>query len=267
MERAAFFFDFDGTLYSHAKKSVPASARAALFHLAEQGHFLAVATGRSFADIGFISKELAVPIDYMIVLNGQQIYHKGQLTNESFIQLASMEKIIQTACENNIAYGGYGAAGLMVNCLNPRVEAVWREFNSGLPVILDEFEKKHQLYHGHLYATEEEMPQFASFLGDYVTNRPHEYLINLIDSRAGKSRAIRILLEEQGIPKERAWAFGDGFNDIDMLQAVGHPVAMGDADENLRAVAELVTGRAEENGIAEALAEYGFFAAIDTDKR
>ena len=52
-------------------------------------------------------------------------------------------------------------------------------------------------------------------------------------------------------------AFGDGENDIDMLDFVEIGIAMGNADERAKEVADYITSSVDENGIEDALIKYG----------
>ncbi len=72
-----------------------------------------------------------------------------------------------------------------------------------------------------------------------------------------KSLAILKTLEFFGIDKSEAIAFGDGENDIDMLEFVGLGIAMGNGNEKLKNVADFITKKSSEDGIHYALKEYG----------
>lgn len=60
-----------------------------------------------------------------------------------------------------------------------------------------------------------------------------------------------------GIDKSEAIAFGDGENDIDMLELVGLGIAMGNGNEKLKKAADFVTKQSSEDGIDYALKKYG----------
>lgn len=64
-------------------------------------------------------------------------------------------------------------------------------------------------------------------------------------------------MEKLGIPKERQYAFGDGLNDIEMLSMIHHGVAMGNGEEEVKAVAKYVTKSVEEDGILHGLKMVG----------
>ena len=69
---------------------------------------------------------------------------------------------------------------------------------------------------------------------------------DIIPLECGKGNAVRAVLQHFGVTKEEAIAFGDGFNDIEMLEAVGTGVAMGNAKDEIKAHA-----RSEERSCRE----------------
>lgn len=74
--------------------------------------------------------------------------------------------------------------------------------------------------------------------------------------RAGVSKGtgVSLVLKALGISRRDSAAIGDGANDIPMFQAAGIGVAMGNAPDPVRAAADWVTGAADEDGLADALA-------------
>ncbi|AFU19990.1 Cof-type HAD-IIB family hydrolase [Actinobacillus suis] len=76
-----------------------------------------------------------------------------------------------------------------------------------------------------------------------------EYL-EIMNSKATKSKAIRFMQQKLGITSEHIVAFGDNFNDLDMLQYVGFGVAMANAPDEIKAAASYVTASNNEDGIA-----------------
>ncbi len=74
-------------------------------------------------------------------------------------------------------------------------------------------------------------------------------------ARAGNSKGARLAewIAEQGIKKEEVIAFGDQYNDLEMLRLAGVGIAMENGVAKLRACADWVTGRNNSDGIAQAL--------------
>lgn len=256
MEKKLIFFDFDGTLFSHSTKSVPSGNTRVLRRLQELGHTIIVATGRGTEFVHFIKEAIPIRFDTIIVLNGQMIYEKGNIVYDNHIRLSSMEHIIRIAKENKIVYGGYDKNGEIVNNINDRVRQVWHNFNAPMPALKSNFENDTPLYQGHLYITSSEAAFFEPHLNDYVLNWSDPFLVNLIPKSAGKSQAIRWCMEKYGFTKEQTFAFGDGFNDRDMLLEVGHGIAMGNADQSIKDIAKYVTKSVDEDGIEYALIHY-----------
>ena len=81
--------------------------------------------------------------------------------------------------------------------------------------------------------------------------------IDIIPKDGGKSAGIRQYLDLLGIDRSESMAFGDGENDIDMLEFVGVGVAMGNADDAVKAAADYVTDTVDNDGIAKALQHFG----------
>lgn len=79
----------------------------------------------------------------------------------------------------------------------------------------------------------------------------------LSTKEATKSAAIKKVLDYHNICESEAIAFGDGRNDIDMLEYVGLGIAMGNGEEQLKQKADFVTKKASEGGIYYALKEFG----------
>ena len=52
-------------------------------------------------------------------------------------------------------------------------------------------------------------------------------------------------------------AFGDGINDLEMLQAAGIGVAMGQGRDEIKAIADYVSDSVEKDGIVSALKAFG----------
>jgi Cof subfamily protein (haloacid dehalogenase superfamily) len=89
----------------------------------------------------------------------------------------------------------------------------------------------------------------------------HPEFLEVTAAGVDKGHGLRSLLAHLGLAAERTAAVGDGFNDLGLFSAVGFPVAMGQADERVRAAARWVTGSNVEDGVARALAHLGAVAA------
>ena len=80
--------------------------------------------------------------------------------------------------------------------------------------------------------------------------------VEIMAPDAGKGRALAWLAARLGCTLAQCMAFGDSANDLDMLRAVGWPVAMGNADDAVMAACRLVAPKDTEDGVARALERY-----------
>lgn len=83
-----------------------------------------------------------------------------------------------------------------------------------------------------------------------------KYNIEINAAGVNKGKGLLELGEILGISREEIMVFGDGDNDIAMLREVGFGVAMQNADEEVKAVADYVTGSNDEDGVAKAIARF-----------
>jgi len=80
------------------------------------------------------------------------------------------------------------------------------------------------------------------------------HLLEAFNPQVNKWTAIARHCAQRGIPSERVAAIGDGLNDVEIVREVGLGVAMGNADERVRAVADRVTKDHDAEGVAAAIA-------------
>jgi hydroxymethylpyrimidine pyrophosphatase-like HAD family hydrolase len=99
------------------------------------------------------------------------------------------------------------------------------------------------------YAGEDERALLADHFHLFPQTRYSEGIIK----GESKSKGMRIILEETGIPKTHTIAVGDSLNDVDMIRFANTGVAMGNACEELKEAAGLVTLACGKGGVARVL--------------
>ena len=71
-----------------------------------------------------------------------------------------------------------------------------------------------------------------------------------------KAKALESILKKLGVNKEEIIAFGDGHNDASMVKYAGLGIAMGNAVQELKEIADYVTLSNDEDGIAYAIDKF-----------
>jgi Cof subfamily protein (haloacid dehalogenase superfamily) len=82
---------------------------------------------------------------------------------------------------------------------------------------------------------------------------PDTSFLNLTPAGVDKARAVRTVAKEYGIPLEHVMMVGDSANDVTAMQLVGVPIAMGNAEPEVREVAGYEVAHVDEDGLVEAL--------------
>jgi hydroxymethylpyrimidine pyrophosphatase-like HAD family hydrolase len=89
-------------------------------------------------------------------------------------------------------------------------------------------------------------------VGDSIAIAPANgyTFLNIVSPLASKSQALAHLLEPAGIPLGDVIAFGDDLPDLDLLSAVGMPIAMANAVPEIHFLAKFITASNDEDGVA-----------------
>lgn len=87
--------------------------------------------------------------------------------------------------------------------------------------------------------------------------RWHKHAMDLLKQEGSKARGIAHAVEKLGIDMSKVMAFGDSFNDLEMLSTVGFGVAMGNGEEAAKAAAQFVCPSVDEDGVLRGLQDLG----------
>ncbi|CAG9621243.1 Cof-type HAD-IIB family hydrolase [Sutcliffiella rhizosphaerae] len=244
------FFDIDGTITNHEDGTISDKTKSAIKSLKEKGIQVVAATGRPLSMCEEI-RELG--IDTFITANGGHVKHKEEVIHKVPLNPKVLKEVYEFAAEQNHGLSFY-TEGLKVNGVREiRFAQALKEtlFLADYPSELDETEE--EVYLLCLFAAEDMMEPYNEKFPDLTFRRWHPFVLNVLEEDVSKSQAIINLLDYFGVDKSEAIAFGDGENDIDMLELVGFGVAMGNGSEKLKSVADYVTKKSSEDGIYYAL--------------
>ena len=95
-----------------------------------------------------------------------------------------------------------------------------------------------------------ELPERYPKLG-FSSSIPVNMEIN--SKKANKGAGLMMLCDYLGIDVSETAAFGDGLNDMEMIETAGIGIAMANAEEKLKAAADMITGSCEESGVAQGI--------------
>jgi hypothetical protein len=90
----------------------------------------------------------------------------------------------------------------------------------------------------------------------YTVVRSAPYFLEFLNKKANKGEGVKALAENLGLTKEQVICIGDAGNDLHMIQFAGLGVAMGNAFEEIKEIADYVTKSNEEDGVAHVIEKF-----------
>jgi HAD superfamily hydrolase (TIGR01484 family) len=108
---------------------------------------------------------------------------------------------------------------------------------------------------------QEAYADLVKFKGVHITRSislldPLTYAIHVTDAEATKGEALNKVKELFSIKTEEILVIGDSHNDVSLLKEGGFKVAMGNAEEEIKAMADFVAPMYAEDGVAEVLQKF-----------
>ena len=249
------FFDIDGTLIDMEKKRITERTLDALRRLQQNGILLAIATGRSPL---IVPKFDGVEFDVFLTYNGSFCYNMTGDISVSPIPPQDVQTLIQNAAALGRPVSVAGRTQLLSNGTDDDLTAYYA-IGGRAPVISDKFDEvsRGEVFQLLMGCRERDWPAILKGTTGAKIAAWWDRAVDIIPTSGGKGAGIRKVLAHYGLTKEDAMAFGDGNNDIEMFQAVGHSVAMGNASPDLKAIASEVCRPCAEDGIYHYCKENG----------
>ena len=256
--------DVDGTLLTNEKTVTPRT-RATLIKVQQMGVKLVLASGRPTYGVVGLARELELDKNggYILSYNGGQIINAqtNELLFEKRIDPEFMPYLERKARKNGFAIFTYRQNTILTNdASNPRVVQEARlngmelretdrfaeeiDFHPCKVMLASDDEKA-------LVGLEEHWKKRLA--GTLDVFRSETYFLEVVPQFIDKANTLSVLLEKLNIPSAHIVALGDGVCDVTMIQLAGLGIAMGNAQDSVKACADVITFSNEEDGAAVAL--------------
>lgn len=279
-------FDLDGTLLNSSKR-IPESTIKALQHLRNKGIKITVATGRPLYSTLCFVKQLELDTYFSVSDSSLVINHDGDVLMQSFIDPDLMNEVLERSRASGCRVVWATNKGMTddfiissddYNDISMRdfidIESKVYNLEIELLKIQDKFHPddltSYMVFilglHDDIIRLDEELKTFknrVTFLSHIGLSKvyhqelvkTHELII-LRPLGADKSKGVRKIAENYGIDMSQVMFFGDWYNDIEALDAVGYPVLMQNAPQNLKNNGYHITGSNDDDGIIQALEHF-----------
>ena len=269
MSYKAAIFDMDGTILTSDKKITPATAEK-LAELSRRGVYVAVSTGRALAELDAY-KDAFKAVRYGVILSGGIVYDFAEkkvlsshpvledmiyklidagLAEDAMVHMLTLNKSI--ASERDIARMAEVGMG------------IYQSMFDRICVRCDDFKKfvrenpgeviKVDLYHTSV----ESLNRTVERVKNYGLNLVFAESSNLEASPAGISKASGLieLCQILNIDVKDCVAIGDAGNDFEILETAGVGVAMGNAIDEVKEIADYVTDDNDHDGVLKAIEKF-----------
>lgn len=253
MKKAAFF-DVDGTLIDCTIGIMYISDRVkkAIKDFQKAGNVAFVSSGRPYA---FLNKELLeFGFDGFVLGNGAQVLINDETKFFSGIDKELVKEVVSNCERLNIDYCLQGPKYSYLKKEFTRLVSYYREYG-----ITDDFLEYNfdiddvDVFKIEMLPVDEEGCKYCESLdqGEFncFKNYPGE-VYEMYPVKNSKGEGLLKTIELEGVELKDSYAFGDGRNDIEMIQTAAHGIAMGNAVPELKEVANEFTDAIADDGIA-----------------
>ena len=249
------FFDIDGTLLSQKTGRIPESTVDAVRKLQNRGIKAVIATGRDIGEIKKLPLE-GIDFDGYLTLNGNICLDKDEkMFAGNEIDPGEVEVLVSIFEAGKIPFVLIGEEKRYINYVDDVVIQTQESTHGTIPDIGEYNGEK--IYQCLAFVNSETRQKLDDLLDNCTITSWNDTGIDIIARTGGKAAGIQKFLDEEGIRRSQTMAFGDGENDRTMLKFAGTGVAMGNASDQLKAVADYVTDGIDDDGIAKALLHFG----------
>ncbi len=253
--------DVDGTLVDHQGKLNPLDRDALIRVQKEKGVRLIIATGRPYAAMKHLGEELELDKynGYLMPYNGGEAYSSrtGERLWQKAFPIKYVPKLYELSKAKDLTILTYTKEFVLTeNVDDPYLakelqitQMPTQKLNNFVEEIPSDISKC--LVVGSAEDIEALEQDVLSALGDCIgAFRSDPTFLELVPKGINKALSIERLLKDLNFSAENLMAFGDSYNDLEMLEFASLGVAMGNAREEIKARANAVTLSNEEAGIA-----------------
>ena len=254
----ALFFDIDGTLVSFNTHKVAQSTIDGLNIAKERGIKIFISTGRPLSSINKL-EDIEHLIDGYITTNGSYNFMGKSVISMHSIPKEEVLTLVDYLNKHEYPAILVGTDNTAVINHKPIVDRIVIDtlnitnidFSITAKTVLQQ-----DILQITPFITQEQQDIIMPQIPHCASERWHPEFIDTVNKQASKGKALSDIVAYNDLLISETMAFGDGGNDISMLLKAGVGVAMGNANDNVKAMANYVTSSADDDGIYKALKHF-----------
>ena len=254
----ALFFDIDGTLVSFNTHKIAQSTIDCLNIAKERGIKIFISTGRPLSFINNLG-DIEHLIDGYITTNGSYNFMGKSVISMHSIPKEEVLTLVDYLNKHEYPAILVGTDNTAVINHKPIVDRIVIDTLNITNIdysITAETVLQQDILQITPFITQEQQDIIMPQIPHCASERWHPEFIDTVNKQASKGKALSDIVAYNDLLISETMAFGDGGNDISMLLKAGIGVAMGNANDNVKAMANYVTSSADDDGIYKALKHF-----------
>lgn len=258
MNRNIIFFDIDGTIFIPDMKRVTDRVKQCIAETQKRGHLCFIASGRPYAFIAENIRHLG--FDGYVLANGAHIKYQGKDLGIRYLNYEDVKELCGRLREKNIEYVLSTPEFSYIDRSFDKLLNFFGKCNIDFENFVHDFDED-EIFRRTLKlevwaATQKEADYIGACCGKFASevHGPGQ-TTEIYGKTVSKATGILDVLKMLELPRENSYCFGDGPNDVEMFETVGHGFAMGNAVNAVKAKAQEICLRVEEDGVAVKLEE------------
>ena len=281
--------DLDGTLLN-SYGEVSENTKYAIKEAVENGVEVVLASGRPISSVEDLANDLHAN-HYLISGNGAIVYdmHKNEIVYDKFLTKEQVLNIVKICEENSIYYNIYTENDVLTKSLNYNTLFYYsenthkqEEKRTNINIITDIYgyiQKTDYIRFLKVTVCDQSQIVFNSIIKKLRTipnidvldvshmskkiikTGTEENLVEycyteITNQNVNKWSALEYIMKEMNISKEEVIAIGDNVNDKEMIESAGLGVAMGNATQVIKEIAQVEVATNNEDGVYEVFTKY-----------
>ncbi|MCW9698663.1 Cof-type HAD-IIB family hydrolase [Avibacterium sp. 20-129] len=249
------FSDMDGTLLNSKHQISPTTSQAIQNIMRKNIPFIPVSARPPYAILPYM--EQLCNDNEIICYSGALILDKNltalySITLENTL-LPQLERILDHNPALSVSYYSH------LDWFSTNLNSSWIKQESEITGLIAKEKPQHLsnihkiLLMGDAAYIERIEPLLKQQFPQLAIHRSKKEYLEIMNKAATKANAIQFMAQRAAVDKADIIAFGDNFNDLDMLQYVGLGIAMGNSPDEIKRLAKQITATNDEDGIALSL--------------
>ncbi len=242
--------DVDGTVVPYDYTALPSDNVAKAIQNAQEKVEVCFVTGRSFFHAQPIFQKIGINTGYAVINNGAYVIdlETKKILYQQSINIKDVENIVRVIEKNKIPC--YVKQDLQ------DTHYFDKPYKNGDSLKIASMIFTLDFYSSDIIDDVKKQLSHFTNVNVYKTKHKAGFGLNVQHILATKLHGIEIILKNLKLKSEDVIGVGDSYNDFPLLMACGLKVAMGNAVEDLKAIADYIAPNVDEDGVADVIEKF-----------